>query len=392
MKNAGVPGKSGNFNLQRPLKVVNNSQYYSHPISESLQVHPASWGRDSSKILRLLGPSSCLSLRQPEQPKERWYLYSQPEDKRETLDSLPRNPCSRHRVTRKPGRCPLRDSSELDEHRTGSTTSSATSNSWLSDMKCRLKSLYPGSLKRKASTLRLRDKACLSPDDFQDAPSRVHPLPPTAGFMSSRTLPLPQHISRDTPMGSKTQIIESNVSDCQSSHTATQKHDLETTAEAQVISYQCTFCLAQCTNKLDWMQHERVYHFKSQQRWANAPERFSESADSHIFTPTTRDSSDTCVTGSSERLTSLGDIDGFMEDLFWNCGFCNFVLRSWDERQEHISQEHFEKGITMALWDPLKAPFPWKRRIGAPIPGFSARGMEELLATQGLEQANSMDG
>lgn len=372
-----------------------NNRYYSHTVPDSLKSLPASNDRDYRKTFRCPDAGSCLSLRRYDQPNEhRRQLYSQPKENSGNLYLPSRHTYSRPRVTRKPGRCPLRDSLEPNENRTGSMTpSSSSSNSWLSDVKYCLKSLSPRSLKRKASTLWLREIACSSSDDFQDKPSRVHPLPMTEDLISFQTLALPQHVSRGTSTGSKTLVLDSVISESHPSHSMdTQKHDMELTIEASLGSYQCTFCLVQCTSKLDWMQHERTYHFQSQQRWTNAPERFSDSQDSRISTLTPQQSSDTWVTQSSEshRPITRSGFDEPMDELFWNCGFCNFVLRSWDERQEHIAYEHFEQGTTMALWDPLKAPYPWKRRIGAPIPGFSSRGLEELLAIQRPELADSI--
>lgn len=391
-RKAWMPGKFCKCSLVNLLQMVNNNQYYSHTVRDRLQSLYAKHGRDFRKAFRLLDPGSYMSSQHYGQPNEHpRQLYSQPKHNSGTLDSLPRHTYSKPRMTRKPGRCPLRDPPEPNENRTGSTaTSTSSSHSWLSDVKCRLKSLSPRSLKRKASTLWLRDIACLSPDDFQDTNSTIHTLPMTEGFTSTQTLPLPLDVSKGTSTGSKTLVVDSTVSPC---HTGAQKHDMELTIEASLGTYQCTFCLAQCTSKHDWMQHERTYHLQSQQRWANAPERFSESQDSRIFTPNSQHSSHTCVTRSSEShgSTARSELDEPMDDLFWNCGFCNFVLRSWDERQEHIAHEHFEQGTTMALWDPLKAPYPWKRRIGAPIPGFSSRELEELLANQSPELADSME-
>jgi hypothetical protein len=69
------------------------------------------------------------------------------------------------------------------------------------------------------------------------------------------------------------------------------------------------------------------------------------------------------------------------DNWFWNCGFCDTLLRSWVERQEHIA-EHFEKGTTMSSWDPLRSPYPLMKFTLTPVPGFPRWDLAPLLATQ----------
>ncbi|PGH18555.1 hypothetical protein AJ79_00334 [Helicocarpus griseus UAMH5409] len=56
-------------------------------------------------------------------------------------------------------------------------------------------------------------------------------------------------------------------------------------------------------------------------------------------------------------------------DWLWNCGFCNILLQSWDERQDHIAV-HFENGETIASWGPLRTPYPLDKFLLTPVAGF----------------------
>jgi len=69
-----------------------------------------------------------------------------------------------------------------------------------------------------------------------------------------------------------------------------------------------------------------------------------------------------------------------MDSWFWSCGFCDSVLLSWDERQSHIADEHFENMCTMALWNPLTSPYPWSKQSSTLVRGFPRWEQSTLLA------------
>ncbi len=156
--------------------------------------------------------------------------------------------------------------------------------------------------------------------------------------------------------------------------------------------FQCTFCLTQCTTKQDWIQHERSTHFQEQE-WTNNLDDRTEEQDSRTtrsFTgdvgrtrhPSRRNSHTHSSRRSESRKSSNRSHLEHKDDWFWNCGFCNTLLRSWDERQEHIADEHFEKGMTMSSWNPLKSPYPWRRGSATPVPGLPYWDLTALLAIQ----------
>jgi hypothetical protein len=66
---------------------------------------------------------------------------------------------------------------------------------------------------------------------------------------------------------------------------------------------------------------------------------------------------------------------------FWHCGFCKLLLRCWTERQEHIA-EHFENGMIMSQWNPLKSPYPLMQFSLTPVPGFPPWNPAEILRMQ----------
>lgn len=106
--------------------------------------------------------------------------------------------------------------------------------------------------------------------------------------------------------------------------------------------FQCTFCLKQCENAEEWIQHEKSSHVHKNK-----------------------------------------------SDWFWECGFCDTLLQSWDKRQEHIIDEHFNKGATMLSWNPLRSPSPMIKRFGTPAPGFPHWDKAALFALQKLTLSDS---
>lgn len=164
--------------------------------------------------------------------------------------------------------------------------------------------------------------------------------------------------------------------------------------------FQCTFCLRQYSNKNDWLRHEELAHFQEREwiktidgsiRGGSASTEGSiYSMDSIHRVPQRRSSiySSRCsYYGESSNQKSLQSIYSW----FWVCGFCSDVLRSWDERQEHIA-EHFENGMTMACWDPLKSPYPWIRSSVTPVQGLPRWDLKELFAIQRRSLIDLLNG
>lgn len=126
--------------------------------------------------------------------------------------------------------------------------------------------------------------------------------------------------------------------------------------------FQCTFCLLQCTSKQNWIEHEKNDHLQRRE-WENTS-TFSGRRYGRTGRTTSNFSQNTPASCSS-RAESGSVCD---DHWFWYCGFCEQVLRDWDERQEHI-EEHFNAGTTMTSWDPIKSPYPWRRgSITPPVP------------------------
>ena len=177
--------------------------------------------------------------------------------------------------------------------------------------------------------------------------------------------------------------------------------------------FQCTFCLEQCENRSDWMKHERS-HFPNQ-GWTcmiNSQDRIQYDGrilcdfcgivdKSHCFA---QHNIDACVnsrlgnrtfategdmahhlaTVHNHDNTIIKDMQSWewprcMDSWFWSCGFCDSVLLSWDERQSHIADEHFENMCTMALWNPLTSPYPWSKQSSTLVRGFPCWEQSTLL-------------
>ena len=178
--------------------------------------------------------------------------------------------------------------------------------------------------------------------------------------------------------------------------------------------FQCTFCLEQCENRSDWMKHERS-HFPKQ-GWTcmiNSQDRIQYDGrilcdfcgivdKSHCFA---QHNIDACVnsrfgnrtfategdmahhlaTVHNHDNTMIEDMQSWewprcMDSWFWSCGFCDSVLLSWDERQNHIADEHFENMCTMALWNPLTSPYPRSKQSSTLVRGFPCWDQSTLLA------------
>ncbi|KAK2752857.1 hypothetical protein FQN55_005991 [Onygenales sp. PD_40] len=132
--------------------------------------------------------------------------------------------------------------------------------------------------------------------------------------------------------------------------------DVSIVPESGPAPFQCTFCSMQCENQREWVHHEQQIHMYRQDH-------------------------------SDQPQQALRDEDISWEWLeakrnwFWNCGFCDFLLQSWDERQNHIA-EHFKEGVTVASWKPLRTPYPLDQYTLTPVDGFPDWNPTSLLASQ----------
>lgn len=131
--------------------------------------------------------------------------------------------------------------------------------------------------------------------------------------------------------------------------------------------FQCTFCFVECKDRNDWEYHERHTHVKQ-----NLSNRLAgrHNRDVVRFNGLT-------TAGASKN----GSAKEAHKNWFWNCGFCETLLRSWKERREHIAT-HFERGLTMTAWDPLRSPYPLTKLTLIPVEGFPEWEPVNLLALQ----------
>jgi hypothetical protein len=245
----------------------------------------------------------------------------------------------------------------------------------------------------------------------------------------SNSSPLPSSHTTDVPtqhcLASSSSTSERSTPSSTSSTstlyspTAYEKHsnfglDIQVIPQGPPRPFQCTFCLEQCENRSDWMKHERS-HFP-RQGWTcmiNSQDRIQYDGrifcdfcgivdKSHCFS---QHNIDACVNGRLKNRTfaTEGDMahhlatvhnhdNTMIEDMqswewprcmdswFWSCGFCDSVLLSWDERQSHIADDHFENMRTMALWNPLISPYPWTKQSSTLVRGFPCWEQSTLLA------------
>ncbi|PGH16236.1 hypothetical protein AJ80_05259 [Polytolypa hystricis UAMH7299] len=173
--------------------------------------------------------------------------------------------------------------------------------------------------------------------------------------------------------------------------------------------FQCTFCLVACEAPSQWIQHERDIHLADydvaempvglDDPWdgletpfspvdtASLDNSYSRSCGDEMTTMAGSDSNEATLRGESHSSEASQSTSGRKQQRisthkwFWNCGFCEILLKSWGERQEHIIQ-HFEEGITMSSWDPLRPPYPLSKFSLIPVAGFPRWNPAPLLAMQ----------
>ncbi|OCL09959.1 hypothetical protein AOQ84DRAFT_375351 [Glonium stellatum] len=202
------------------------------------------------------------------------------------------------------------------------------------------------------------------------------------------------------------------------SHSAYKKQahcalDLQVIPEGPPRPFQCTFCFEQCDNRPDWMKHERSHfpehgwtcminsqdHIQYDGRilcdfcgLVDKSHRFSQHnvdacVNSMLEDRTFSTESDIkyhLLTTHNHDNTTIEDMQAWewptcMDNWFWSCGFCDTVLLSWDKRQDHIADEHFENECTLALWDPLTSPYPRSRQSSTLVRGFPRWEQSTLL-------------
>ncbi|KAK2801111.1 hypothetical protein FQN50_007838 [Emmonsiellopsis sp. PD_5] len=189
--------------------------------------------------------------------------------------------------------------------------------------------------------------------------------------------------------------------------------NISTTPLVDLEPFQCTFCLLQCSDKIDWLGHEQSFHLEDLKKFnspydpnpeqkrdeaTTTPAVLSRSKNRYVLRKTPRQSCSTIPkqpqSDVSSATFSSGPPNGpHHQTLYWNCGFCKQILRTWDERQEHLADEHFSKGETMCLWDPLTSPFPWQPDSAQPAnapPFWDARSLLALQQPNLLESINEI--
>ena len=220
---------------------------------------------------------------------------------------------------------------------------------------------------------------------------------PLSNSLSSHTIDVPtQHCPASSSSALERSTHSSTSTLC--SPTAYEKHsdfglNIQVIPQGPPRPFQCTFCLEQCENRSDWIKHERS-HFPKQ-GWTcmiNSQDRIQYDGrilcDSRLKNRTFATEGDMAhhlATVHNHDNTMIEDMQTWewprcMDSWFWSCGFCESVLPSWDERQSHIADEHFEKMCTMALWNPLTSPYPWSKQSSTLVRGFPRWEQSTLLA------------
>ncbi|OJD12050.1 hypothetical protein ACJ73_09413 [Blastomyces percursus] len=176
-----------------------------------------------------------------------------------------------------------------------------------------------------------------------------------------------------------------------------------TTPLSTVKEFHCTFCLFECQNKRDWLRHEQRFHLEDLENFSR-PSKPKEARRDEIGSSGSRwsrgkscrrlltKSQPQSSSSSSHSQPSAQSTGGSIyssqrnepqaaANIFWNCGFCDELLRSWEDRQTHLA-EHFSNGQTMRMWDPMKSPFPWLKGSARTVDAPSYWDLPSLLTLQ----------
>ncbi|KAH6665978.1 hypothetical protein B0J14DRAFT_204714 [Halenospora varia] len=234
-----------------------------------------------------------------------------------------------------------------------------------------------------------------TPSPLASAPSSSHPplsRPNSScgsSYMSSGTPfeSIPTTSTRHYPSTAKTTPPPRRGS-CM--HSAT---EMETAWRHAPRPFQCTFCLQQCDDIDDWEDHEISEHIPDkiwvcmpwgpvQEIGANGVCVFcgledpdedhdevhnveacycNENAQSAFSSEVALFHHLSRVHGQKVETPAMASWSRFTEnEYYWNCGFCEEVMSRWSDRVDHIGT-HFEAGMVMSLWDPLKPSYPLNR-------------------------------
>ncbi|KKZ68456.1 hypothetical protein EMCG_05915 [[Emmonsia] crescens] len=177
---------------------------------------------------------------------------------------------------------------------------------------------------------------------------------------------------------------------------------VSTTPLTALEEFQCTFCLLQCENKTGWLRHEEKFHLEDLENFSR-PHKHKEASRDEISSlgsklsrgksrrrlltksppqpssSSSRSQPSSQNTGTSNHSNHGSERQG--ANIFWNCGFCDELLRSWEDRQTHLAG-HFSNGETMRMWDPMKSPFPWRRGSAGPVDTPPHWDLPSLLTLQ----------
>lgn len=156
--------------------------------------------------------------------------------------------------------------------------------------------------------------------------------------------------------------------------------------------YGCTFtgCPRRFGSKNDWKRHENTMHYQIE-AWKCAEPKISDNPNSTTARGNSATASKQCGRLCYRRelfmahlhdAHHLGDSSNaqYVKEQckkrrvgrngqcgFW-CGFCQTVVRlekmgieAWDERFNHIDDEHFKKGTRVEDWVPLEGEVPRER-------------------------------
>ncbi|KAL2869065.1 uncharacterized protein BJX67DRAFT_31985 [Aspergillus lucknowensis] len=155
---------------------------------------------------------------------------------------------------------------------------------------------------------------------------------------------------------------ESSLSSGPDRESTTQCGSTPPSSPGVVTQVNCTFCLRPFRSKQQWQDHETAEHL----------EKCLESSSNERGRRETRSSKKPTRARSirafiSRRKTPKPGNSAHQEPslsidptLLWSCGICDQILNTWDDRENHLA-EHFSQGETMAHWDCLVSPYPWKK-------------------------------
>ncbi|PGH01725.1 hypothetical protein GX51_05041 [Blastomyces parvus] len=176
-----------------------------------------------------------------------------------------------------------------------------------------------------------------------------------------------------------------------------------TTPLTTVKEFHCTFCLFECENKAGWLAHEQRFHLEDLESFSRPSKPREDRRDEisssgsrwsrgksgrRLLTKSQPQSSSSSSHSQPSAQSTGGSVYSSQRNerqaatnMFWNCGFCDELLRSWEDRQTHLA-EHFSNGQTMRMWDPMKSPFPWRKGSARTVDAPPYWDLQSLLTLQ----------